>query len=71
MNNIKNKSRDISDIIPSCNLVKDIIRKKSQNFASIVYQSNYYDTTDKDPFYSLSKYEENIDNHFGLFNNSM
>lgn len=42
----KNKSRDISNIIPSFNLVKEIIRKKSQNFASIVYQSNYYDTTD-------------------------
>lgn len=40
------KSKDILDIIPSCNLVKNIILKKSKNFSSVIYQSDYYNKTD-------------------------
>lgn len=40
------KSKDILDIIPSCNFIKNILIKKSKNFASIIYQSEYYNKID-------------------------
>lgn len=35
--------KDILDISPSCNLVKKIINKMSNNFSSILYQSEYFE----------------------------
>ena len=40
------ENKDILDIIPSFNVVKKIIEKKSKNFASILYQSKYYEELD-------------------------
>ena len=40
------ENKDILDIIPSSNVVKKIIEKKSKNFASILYQSKYYEELD-------------------------
>ena len=37
-----NDTKDIVDIIPSCNLVKRIITKMSKNFSSVIYQSEFY-----------------------------
>ena len=42
-----NTCKDIINIIPSCNLVKNIITKKSKYFDSIIYQSKYYNTSNK------------------------
>ena len=45
--NYSTKDKSILNIIPSCNLVKTILLKKSKNFASIIYQSDYYDKADQ------------------------
>ena len=37
------KTKDIVNIIPSFNLINNIILKKSKNFSSIIYQSDFYD----------------------------
>lgn len=40
-------NKNIENIIPSCNLVKNLIIKISNNFDSIIYQSKYYETKNK------------------------
>ena len=40
-------TKEIIDIKPSCNLVQRILEKKSKNFASIIYQSKYYEEANK------------------------
>ena len=40
------ESKDILNVIPSCNLVKEILLKKSKHLNSIIYQSKYYDETE-------------------------
>jgi hypothetical protein len=40
-------NKNILNITPSCNLVKKILLKKSTNFASIIYQSDYYEKADQ------------------------
>ena len=41
----KSGKKEILEITPSCNLVEKIIERKSKNFASIIYQSKYYEET--------------------------
>lgn len=46
--NFSSESKDILNIIPSCNLVKEILLKKSKNLNSIIYQSKYYNETENE-----------------------
>ena len=46
--NFSDESKDILNIIPSCNLVKEILLKKSKNLNSIIYQSKYYNETENE-----------------------
>ena len=41
-----NNTRDILNIVPTCNLVREILLKKSRNLSSIIYQSKYYKETE-------------------------
>lgn len=64
-------NKNILDIVPSCNLVKRILLKKSKNFASIIYQSDYYEKADPSGKGKIlqNAIEEKIKNEpFVLFN---
>ena len=71
---LKFKSKNLINIIPSCNLVKKIIEKKSKSFNCIIYQSKHYETIDNNGEKGIilqNAIEEKISNDYTLlFNDS-